>query len=250
MKIKKQLSDFKDSLKINLDFLQLLLYDLLFYAIAIPSAIIFGKLILNQTKNIDINALNQGLLAQEAAAKAQEIAANTGSLLALFFIGLFIILIITLAAWALSRGLIYNKLLNKKLTKAFFFKFMAMNIFFGFVLAMLFIFLGNLVTVSKIFIIPFYASFFVCSYFITLTYIFFTKKVKVFEALGDSLSKGVAIFPKIWLPCLLILIMFMVLGAVNQIATRLGAQQFIYILTLALYTCWARIYFVRAVEKL
>jgi len=250
MKLKKQLHDFKDSLKINLDFLQLLLYDLLFYAIAIPSAIIFGKLIANQTKTMDLTSLNQGLLAQQATAELQSIMSQVGHLLLFFFIGLFLLIIIVLAAWALSRGLIYNKLLNKKLTKAFFFKFMAMNLLFGFFLAMIFFLLGTFVTVSKIFIIPFYASFFVCSYFITLTYIFFTKKVKVFEALGDSLSKGAAIFPKIWLPCLLILIMFMVLGAVNQIATRLGAQQFIYILTLALYTCWARIYFVRAVEKI
>ncbi|MEE9525998.1 MAG: hypothetical protein V3V78_05325 [Candidatus Woesearchaeota archaeon] len=238
--MKQRLVNFKDSFKFDITFLKILLYDMLFYAIVVPTLFLASYLMTSLMGGIDPNILTQEMIAAKSPA-IQAVASQMESVLVVAVITSILTILITLAAWSLSRGLIYTKLLKKKLTKKLFFKFAGST----FVLAIL---ITNLLLVTSIvskIISPYllYAVILIITYFLILNFVALVKTNKIFCSIGDALSIGTKKLPKLIIPCILILVVFAVLSALILL-TPLKSTKLIPLVIFALFMTWARIYFV------
>lgn len=241
----KQLIDFKNSFKPNLLFLKVILFDLLFYLITIPTFIFIGNFLTKQTSKLDLTALEQQLISPELSSQVQHF-------FTIFILTIAAIVIITLAAWSLSRALIYTTILKKRLTLKYFFKFAALNLIFAIVALIILVFFGTLVAAAPKIIYLFYAVVLIAAYFILLAYYFFTKKNEIFNAIGTALTIGATKLSQLFLPCLLILAVLAILSLLTLLLSILGIimPPFISLLIFTVFLAWARLYFIPQVEKI
>ncbi|MBD3355380.1 hypothetical protein GF361_05350 [Candidatus Woesearchaeota archaeon] len=243
--MKKQLNNFKDSFKLNTDFLQIYIYDLLFYAIILPSLFFVQRLLSKRTSNLDLASIQD--LASQSPAQISMVTAQLNSFMAVFIASVVFMIILVLAAWSLSRGLIYTKIMKKKFNIKYFLKFMLLNLILGVIFLLLLASFSVFIKISS-FKILLVISALITVYLWAFTYIYFTKKNEIFYAIG----KAVQAAPKIktlFIPCLLILAVFIILTAVFSLL-RITLSPYIALLILALFLTWARLYFVPEAEKI
>ncbi len=225
------------------EFIFILLYDLLFYAIFIPCSYLFAFAINKKTNAIDLSALEQQTINTVSIAESELILSQMQSLVT-WMVGLGILLAsIAILSWSLSRGLIYTRLLKEKFNKKYFIRFALLNLIVLIIIAILSIVIFSLVSIhpyALLLYIPFFA---IASYFITLTYIKFTKNIKIFKSIKRGLKAG---FTKNIIPALIILGIFILL---NLLASILPYNIIIYTALLLVFMAWARMYFVDEVKR-
>ena len=96
----------------------------------------------------------------------------------------------------------------------------------------------------------FYAFFLVLIYFGVLTYIFSTKTNKVFKGIGNAFSIGAEKIKYLIIPCILIFIIFYLVGILNNFISTVQAIQLVPLLIFTAFLAWAMIYFISEVNKL
>jgi len=242
--MRKQLINFKDSFKLNLDFLQIFLYDLLFHVIFLPLLFLTKKIISSKTQNLDLTSFQN--IASQSAAQINMLTSQLSSLLTTLIISTVFLITLTLAAWSFSRGLIYTKILKKKLTLKYFFKFMLLNLILGIIILFSLASFTVLIKFSFFKILLVFAIL-ITIYLLTFTYIYFTKKNQIFYAIGKSIQA----IPKIktlFIPCLLILVIFLIITLIISLL-RLTLSPYIALLILTAFLTWARLYFIPEAEK-
>ena len=243
--LKKELMQFLNSFKLKFNFIQILLYDLLFYAIIVPSLLFIPNFLNKQGAKID-----QSLLTQEAIMKATEVElqlfySQLRNLVIAAVVGIAALLLIALLAWSLSRGLIYTKLLKKKFTSKYFKKFIGLNLVLGIALLVITPFLATLLKVQLIYLSL--AILLIIAYFTTMIYIQFTKNNLIFASIGDGLSFGAKNILKLIIPIILIIIVGYILMKVSY---NLPEISFAPLILVAAYMAWLRIYFINKVNQL
>jgi hypothetical protein len=193
-----QLETFKKSFKIDTTLIKIILFDLLFYAITIPSFILMGIFLNKKSQGIDLAALNQNILAKSAE-EVQLLATQMQNYFISFIGAIILAIIIVLAAWSLSRGLIYTNLLKKRLTWKYFFKTMGLNLLFAIIAIILLVFFSVLVQAIMPSVNLFLLVALIIIYFIMLSMIYFTETGKVFKGIGKAFSQGGSSLPYILL---------------------------------------------------
>ena len=244
---------FLDSFKFKKNFLYIIGYDLLFYIIAVIFVKLFGFIIEKMSSGVDMSILNRAVLDPSPA--QVEIVTQTvmGAKAVVYVFAIFVVLylVILLFAWSLSRGLIYCTLLKKKFNSKYYWKFLLLNLVFFVPLLIMFF---SFVYVIKELPYAIYVLMFLIlavSYFLTLSYIKFDHKV--FKAIGSALEFGFTKIHKMLIPFVLILLMFFVMSFITSGVNRMvsfGLKPYVSVVLFVVYMAWARIYFVRVVEKL
>ncbi len=242
--MKKQLTTFKNSFKLNMNFLQIYIYDLLFYAIILPSLFFIQRILSKRTSNLDLASIQD--LASQSPAQISMVTAQLNSFMAVFIASVLLMIIIILAAWSFSRGLIYTKILKKKLTLKYFLKFMLLNLIIGIIFLLLLASFSVFIKVSS-FKILLVISALITVYLLTFTYIYFTKNNQIFYALGKSIQ-AVPKIKTLFIPCLLILAVFIILTAIFSLL-KITLSPYIALLILTAFLTWARLYFIPEAEK-
>jgi len=253
MKIKNLFKDFIDSFKPKISWLYIMLFDFLFYGISILVIKAVGSYLTKKSAAINLpditnlNALNP--------ADLEAIAMQMQNLFITIVVLITLVLIVILLGWSLSRGLIYSILLKKKFTKKSFGKFTLLNLFLFitiFVILVFFTAVGAvLATLITSYRYVFFVIFLAIIYYLSLNYIFFTKKNKVFESIGKALTFGTKNMLTLFIPCLLILIVSLLLSRL-QLIISIQAQiaPFLSLVIFVIFMAWARNYFVQTVEKI
>ncbi|MBW2995967.1 hypothetical protein KY332_01570 [Candidatus Woesearchaeota archaeon] len=246
--IKKQLKQFIESFKLKFNFIQIIFYDLLFYAIVYPSTYLAGKIITKQGSKISPESLTQEAMAQITPDQLKLLMADVNTLMFTTIIVGILLAVILLLSWSFTRGMIYSTLLKKKFTKKYFKKLIGLNLFLAVILIPILLFISGLLKTKIIALM--YASTILLTaliYFIALIFIKLTKTNKVFESIGNALEFGAKNIPKLLIPGILIL----AAGYIIRLLSTLAPQILIIsVLLYAAYMAWARIYFVSEVEKI
>jgi len=252
MQLKKQLIDFKDSFKLKPNFLKIMLFDLLFYVITIASLFFFGFVISKYSEKIPAGMLNADIFSRSPE-ELSLLASNMQGFYIAIIVSVIASIIITLAAWSLSRGLIYTNLLKKKLTPRYFFKLLGLNTLLAIIILILLVFLSVIVKIIPAAGYVLLALILIAIYFITLIYIYFTKSDKLFKSIGTALSKGTKAIPKLIFPCFLIIVVYILINIISSLIKKaLQANTATYIISLLIFIvflAWARIYFTEEVSK-
>ncbi|MBD3248745.1 hypothetical protein GF336_01750 [Candidatus Woesearchaeota archaeon] len=225
------------------EFIFILLYDLLFYLIFIPFSYLFAYIINSKTNAIDMSVLEQHTLQTMPLAESEIILSQMQSLV-YWIVGLGIILAsIAILSWSLSRGLIYTRLLKQRFDKKYFKRFNLLNLLLLIIIIIISMIIFSLASLNPYAVFLYIPVFIIAAYFITLTYIQFTKKTKIFKAIEKGLKAG---FTKNIIPALIILGVFILL---NLLASILPYNIIINTALLFIFITWARVYFVEAVKS-
>ena len=246
--IKTELKEFISSFKLDATYLQVILYDLIFYAATIPTLLLFGGV----TKTLG-SRIDQGLMTQEAllAASQAELQAFYSSLkwLVMWTIfSLILMFVVTLTSWSVSRGLIYTKLLNKKFNKSYFWKSIGLALVLGIIVFPLLLLISLFLKSFVYYLIVFSGVFLLAiAYFLAMIYIEFTKSKLVFASIGSGLTQGCKKLPRLILPILFIAVIGIIVGLANN---ALPKTIVVTLIVLVLFWAWARMYFVKRVESI
>lgn len=268
--MKNQIKKLKESFSLNKQFLVSYLYDILFYIIILPCFFISFYILSSASSNIDSSLLEN--IASLAPEKAQIIISQWYSLVALSLALALLLFIIASAAWSLSRSLIYTSMLKEKFSLNYYIKFFLLNIFY--LLKFIFFFIIPLACFTSVITIVIgpgeaFAKFItlvmmiavlILSYFISLSYIIFTKnkEKKIFKSWTGSLDTGIANIKRFLFPSAVIFIFFAIIGVIISnmplLTERISLSPFISVILIALiftlFTTWARRYFIMETENL
>ncbi|MBR9691618.1 hypothetical protein GOV06_02430 [Candidatus Woesearchaeota archaeon] len=245
---KDQLKDFLDSFRLKFSFLQIMLFDLIFYAAVMPLTYAVASMVNKQGEGINTAMLTQEAIMQASEAELVALTSQIRGLVVGAIVGFGLLAVITLAVWSLTRGLIYSKLLGKKYTSKYFKKSLLLNLVLGLGLLLIIPFIAVLVRTQSVFLV--YVAFIIilaAAYLVTLTYIQFTKKNAIFNSIGEGFSFGAKALPRLLLPGLLILIVGFL---INKITLRLPSSLYISLIIFVAYMAWARTYFISETKKI
>ena len=246
---KTELKEFINSFKLKFNFIQILLFDLIFYIVVLPSIYLAALIINRQGVKVDTTLLTPEAIATASELEITLLSSQVRSLVVWTLVSFAVVFILALLTWSFTRGLIYTKLLKQKFTLKYFKKFIGLNIFLIMALIPILVFLAVLLKAELMsFIVVSVALLLAVAYFISLIYIQFTKnkQLKVFASIGEGLSLGAKKFKKLLLPGILIIIVGYI---INVISVRLPPSTYTSIILFAIFMAWARIYFVSTVER-
>lgn len=253
--LKQELKLFLDSFKLKKNFLYIILYDLLFFIIAILFVKFFGGIIGKMSSNVDLSIVERVLISPSPA-QTEILKATVNNVKMVIFgamIAFTLYLIIIIFIWSLSRGLIYTTLLNKKFDKKFYWKFLLLNLLFYIpLLILLFAFIYVIKELPQA-IYALFLILLIAVYFLALSYISFVKIGKVFKAVGNALEFGFTKIHKMIIPLILIIIIFVIMSLITANIIKIlsfAIQPYVSLLIFIIYLAWARIYFVKVVEKI
>lgn len=251
MKIKNFFMDFANSFKPKLIWLYIIIFDLFFYGVSVFAVKLFGSFLTNKSNTFNLPAATD--LTTLPAAELEMLANQLQNLFISLVVSSIILVIVILTAWTLTRGFIYSLLLKKKFTKKVFGKFILLNLFLSAVITVILVFfisIGLLVKDAiQSYYFVFYAVLLVISYYLALNYIFFTKKNVIFESIGKTLTTGTKNIPKLFFPCLLILIVSFIVQRIHLLIS-VQAAPILSLIIFTLFMAWARSYFVKEAEKI
>lgn len=252
----KPLELLKESLKPTKECQMNFLADALFYLILAPSFMLFSYIINKQADMVDKSLLNEQILYQ-APEKINQLNQSLEALLIVLIAAGLLLLLVAVVSWSLSRGLAYTQLTKKKFTKDYFIRFSLMNLLY-FILVSLIVVLPFVLFISSIqfmlsqgpvlaytILIVMILSSLLISYLINLSYAIFTLKNNlILSSIGNSIIKSANIIKEIWPTCLIISIIFILLGIIINIIPIKWISLVIFIG----FTAWARRYFVISVK--
>ncbi|MBW2978203.1 hypothetical protein KY331_05125 [Candidatus Woesearchaeota archaeon] len=247
----KKLKDFKDSFKPKITWIYIMLFDLLFFAVAILTLKGVGSFL---EKKMAVINMPEGDLLSMTQEQLQPITAQLQDLVISIGISVILVFIVMIAIWSLSKGLIYCTILKKKFTKQYFKKFFLLNLFLSIVIIIILTFLMTVGSVLKELVAfrhIFYIFLLAVAYYLSINYIFFTKHNKVFESIGKTLTFGTKNILKLLIPCLLIYIPFQIIfTTLTLIPIPLFFAPFVSLIIFVIFMAWARNYFVQEVNKI
>lgn len=263
----------KDSLKPTKECFKIFGFDILFYAILIPSFALFTYIINSFTENIDTSLLSEQII-YESPEMIQALNSSLQSLLIAFISGGIIFFILAVLGWSISRGLCYSKLLKKKFNKEYLIKLFFMNLFYAVFIGLIIIlpFLALISSINAIlqggrilaYIVLIISNvvLFLIAYMISTSYIIMTKKdTKIFESIGKAITKCAKNLKNIYKEGIIIIVATMIITAVllrvqNYIVfnttQNAGAiiTMIVTIIFLATTSTWARNLFVKKMEEM
>jgi len=268
--MENKFKNLKESFILNKEFLITYIYDLLFYIIILPCFGVSFFMLSSVSSNIDVSLLEKA--ASLAPEKAQVIISQWYSLVVLSLALALLLLLITAAAWSLSRSLIYTRMLKEKFSFNYYLRFFLLNIFhllkaiFFFIIplacftSVITIIIGPGEIFAKFITLVMMIAVLLLSYFISLSYIIFTKnkEKRAIKSWLGSLSTGVPNFKKFLFPSTVIFIFFAIIGVIISnmplLTESINLSPILSIILIALifalFTTWARRYFVIEAEHL
>jgi len=246
---KKELTVFLNSFKLKFNFIQILLFDLIFFAITVPGIYLVSLMINKKGAEIDTAMLTQEALIGASEAELQLLTSQMQGLIAWTIASFVILALIILITWSITRCLIYGNLLKKKVTPTYFKKTIGFTLILSIIFIILVPFIAALVKTQTMFFAYFsLAIFLALIYFAVLSYIQLTKKNKVFASIRKGIEFGAKNFKKLLLPIILILVVGYIINQILALLPKSQKLTVIFILVLAAYMAWARIYFVDRVK--
>ena len=244
---KSEFKEFFNSFKLKFNFLQIILFDLTFYAAVFLTSIVSTKIMEAKGTGLDTSMLTEQALTAASEAELAVFASGFKGFIIAAFAVIIIMALVVLLGWSLTRGLIYTNLLKKKLTKTYFIKSVGLNIVLAIIVFVVMMFISVLLQM-QIQAIIYFSALLLGSiiYFISLIYIQFTKTLKVFESIGEGLSFGTKKFHKLLMTVVLILIVGAIL---NYLVSFLPYSIFLIMIFFIVYLAWAKTYFVNTVSR-
>jgi hypothetical protein len=240
----------KDSLKLDKRFLFVLLYDILFYIIIIPSVYVYIYFINKQTELMKSLIGTEDIASYIASASPTEISFLTGDMRALvltFIIGAVIVFLIGLFSYSLSRSLIWNYLSKKKFDIIRYLKFNVLNLILFFAFLIIFGIYAFLMVLSRtvfgIILIFFMLAIF---YFIFSLNLEFIRTGRIFHSIGNAFKR---MDKKVYL---LSLPVFIIIGVIAVVFGLFFAQILyttIVVLLLIIFASWMRIFVLETQKK-
>lgn len=238
------------SFKPKLSWLYMAILDLIFYGAASLAVKLTGSFLTRKSAGIDLPLTSD--LTKLPTAQLELLTGQIQNLFISIVVSSLLLLIILLVGWSLTRGMIYSLLLNKKFTKKYFKKFTLLNLFLFAVLTVILVFFTSIGLLLRD-IVPYYNYVFyfvllAIAYYLSVNYIIFTRKNLVFDSIGKSLVFGTKKLPKLFIPCIFILIISLFVQGIHTLMPVQSAP----ILTLIVFTifmAWARTFFVQEAEK-
>jgi len=240
---------FKESFKLKINFVHVILLDLVFYLIMIPVTYLAVFLMQAQADKIDITGLQSAVAAETPdLMQMQAMVGELQAFLIMVIVTAVLFFIVALFSYSFSRSLIWNYLLKKKLRIGKYLKFVVLNLMLVIPAAVLsllpFVFIGASVIVSAVL---FYIVMTAVAYFVFMLYMEYTKTGKIFASIGNAFKR---INEKTAVSYLLCLLAFGVLMVVYLLISWLGKMEIvgatIFFLILALlYFAWMRLYILK-----
>ena len=246
--MKTYLNNFIKSFKVKGVFLNIILYDLIFYFLATVSFIFGGYLLRTEIGKVDMSILDQYIM-QRSPEEIQMLSSQMKGFFAVFILIILALIIAVVASWSLSRGLMYTSILKKKFNRRYFLKFAGLSFIIGAVAVAMTILFSKFAEIIAVLYL-FYLLLFIFIYFTALIYTYFTKtEHHIFSSIGKGLTLGIKKIKHMFAPSILIFAVFIALSFLNYGIQRLYTIKYLSILFLIIYSAWARIYFVSEAEK-
>lgn len=242
----------------------LIFYDILFYALFFLSLVIYGRLLTILAENLSGVGLDflfeQEAITGTALAAVEAQASTMQQFLVAFLVVSIIVILLLIAFWSLSRGLLWCNLLKRKFDIAFFKKFYPMNILWA-----IFFFAAFSLTLYAVQqFLPFRSFRFhpvalmvtlgifsaVALYFTELLYYRAVKEPGILVPIKQALSLGFhgnALFP-----FLFVILTFAILALLSYLLKPLQdtIETYVSFALLLIFFAWMRYYLVRVYQKL
>jgi len=241
--IKKTWQIFKESWKLDIRFLLVILFDLLFYAIIVPCFFLYAFLT-NRSAGILQSILGAKDTASYLSTASQfEISMMTGNLksfVILFIAGAVILFFVGLFSLALSRTLIWNYLLKKRFSFKRYLK-MALLIIVLFVGIIIVLLVSSVVMLLNrtAFSILFSLLMLFLFYFVFNAKINFTKTGKIFDSIGNAFKN---IDRNVYLLCLIPFIVVMLITFATSFMFAQVLNIIISMILIILFSSWMRLF--------
>lgn len=237
---------FKESLRLKIDFIHVILLDLVFYLIMIPFTYLAVFLIHAQADKIDITGLQSAVAAETPdLMQMQAIMGDLKAFIIMVVVTAILFLIIGLFAYSFSRSLIWNYLLKKKLRIGKYLKFVLLNLMLVIPAVVLFVipfvFMGASVIASAVI---WYILMIAFAYFVFTIYMEYTRKGRIFSSIGNAFKR---INKKTAVSYVLCLLAFTVLFAAYLAVSwvlkmEIVGATILFIVLAILYCAWMRLY--------
>lgn len=226
--------------KINIDFIYVLVYDLLFYLITGLVFFIWFILLNNQySRLLGIDLANMFALGITYAERSVAIMKGFFLFVILSAIILTIFIILNLS---LFKGLIWSRICREKFTIKFFIKFLLLNAIWIIIwlIAAVIIAVGVKVNIAQ-YLIILLAIVFV--YFTIFLYMFFTKNKKL-KAIKDAFKFGITKVHYFVLPYILVILVFILISQLYWLYRFLPYKIGMIVTSLILlgFLAWFRLY--------
>ncbi len=267
--LNNQISLFKKSFKLDKKrFGLVILFDFIFVVVSGIALFLWSNWVTNSA--LKIHGLDLTILTEDAV--------NELALLKSFYYGTLIysilLIIFLFLAWSFFQGFIWNTILKKKFNLDYFKKFLLLNlaciplfiilyflavICLGFFdLVLLFFSTSGLNTSLAMFILLILVSFIFLPAllyminFISIIYIYFTKKNKILDSFKSTFDIAVKKIHLLYIPYLIISLVLVLLSVITIPFNILPAwlTSLISFVLLVIYAAWARFYIAAVIVKL
>lgn len=225
-------------------------YDILFYAIIIPSIMLYA-FVVNRQSHYLADVLGKGDIQSYLLSASQaEVALATANLRAFvltFIIGAIVVFLVGLFSYSLSRTLIWNYLLKKKFSVKKYLKMNVLNIILMIALLIIFVLYSLLLLINRtIFGIIFLFFALAVIYFMFALYTEYTLTGRIFYSIGNAFKMMDKRVYLLSMPVFIIIGLITVgIGLViNEIASII-----ISIILIVLFMSWMRIFVLRTSKK-
>jgi len=234
--LKNEWKEFLKSFKLKTKFIQVIIFDILCIVLSWLSLVVFGKL--TQNIMLTLSQLNlQGITDINLIENQAEILASAMNSLFIYLAGLLIVLFIICI---LTRTLVWNTILNKKITAKYIGKFILLNLIW---LLWMIPFMLILMTKNPYWIIGLTVLLGILFvHFTFILYTIFTKEVKIGRSLKLCFKLGIAKIHLFLIPLLFAILTFILISIVLALINKLFASGIVTILLLLMFAAWLRFY--------
>lgn len=236
---------FKESFKLKMNFVNVILLDLIFYVIAVPCFYLSAFLINNKASQIDMPALQAAMASTQTAEQVQAVLGDVKSMVIVMILIAAMFFVVSLFAYSLSRSLIWNYLANAKFKCVKYLKLVLLNLVLFIITAVVIFLLFLLMKVNYwAGVVLFYVVIVLIAYFVYMIYLEYAKTARIFASIGNAFKR---INRKAAVSYLLCLLVYGILFAVYWIVSWYGGMGtvdsiiFYFILSL-LFFAWMRLY--------
>ncbi len=233
---KRKWKEFLNSFKLSTSFIYVLLFDVLYVSLAILALVVFGKLAQNLI--MKLNALNLQEITNTTLMENQ--VKTLTSVMNSLLIYTILLLLVLFILCIITRALIWNIVLNKKLTLKYLGKFSVLNLIWLLWIIPFILILSTKNPYSILISSIILAILFI--YFTFVLYTIFTKEVKIGKSLKLCFKLGAGKINLFLLPMLFAIVVFVLVNIIVVAANLIVQSSLIALILLLLYTAWLRFY--------
>ncbi|MBD3313282.1 hypothetical protein GF345_02470 [Candidatus Woesearchaeota archaeon] len=231
-------------------------FDILFYLIIIGMTLLSSwivTMIAEPLKDAD-----PSMLMTKSAESLAQLQSSISRVVLLLLIIMIIYVLLSLAAFIFTRYLIWTTILEKKMRVISFLKFALLNLMWFAVIGLL---MGGLISLftsisSPVLLLVFSILAFIVPgiavvYFTYIMYYLFVSTDKVIPSFTGAFVKGVKRFKRLWLPALLIILVFGIFSFISMLSNFMpGMIADIFVgLLLIIVATWIKIYAAEAIGR-